>query len=341
VWLEFPAASGKIESCLFGWSVVRPGRRCHLFTCTDAGKETFMFRQCALLWTLIIGLQSCWVVAARAQTTEPAKVPAKEEPKKVAAKEATKEGPADPSGTWKWQYQFGDNKMDAKLKLNWDGKKLTGKYTARDATSDIHDAKLEKDQLSFTTVREINGNEFEIEFKGQVKQDQIVGKVAIDFGEAQEFDWDAKRSVEIDDVLGVWNLRIDTPNGLIEPKLTITKGDKDKLHGAYVSPFGEREPKNLALKDNQLSWEISSGDNDQFDFKIVYNGKPRGNVIEGTNEFEFGDNSGTMKFTGKRTPPEEKKKEQRPAEAKPTEAATSTEASKPAEATTPAAAESK
>ena len=127
----------------------------------------------------------------------------------------------------------------------------------------------------------------------------------------------------------------ETPNGVVEPKLTLTKGDKDKLQGSYVSVFGEREPKKLILKDNQLSWEISSNDGDQFEFKIVYKGKPRGNKIEGTNEYAFGENTGTMKFTGKRTPPEEKKKESRPSEpksadAKPAEPANQSEPATPA-----------
>ena len=288
-----------------------------------------MFRHRALTLTLM-GLQSLCIAAALAQTAEQVKEPAKEDATRDAAKEAV----SDPSGTWKWQYLLGDAPMDAKLKLNWDGKKLTGKYTAREVTSDIRDAKLEKNELSFSTLRDFNGNEFEIQFKGQVKQDEIAGKVTLDFGQAQEFDWDAKRAVEIDDVLGVWDMRLDTPNGVVEPKLTITKGDKDTLKGIYTSVFGEREPKNLTLKDNQLSWEISSDDNDEFDFEILYKGKPRGNKIEGDTEFNFGDNTGTMKFTGKRTPPEEKKKEPRPAEAKP--AATAIEA----EPATPAAADS-
>lgn len=297
-----------------------------------------MIQRRSILLTLI-GFQGFWFAAAAlAQATVQVTELAKEESKPPTAQESSKEATADPSGTWKWQYQFGDNKMDAKLKLDWDGKKVTGKYTAREATSEIRDAKLEKDQLSFTTLRDINGNEFEIAFNGQVKPDEIVGKVALDFGQAQEFDWNAKRAVEADDVVGEWILRLDTPNGVVEPKLTIMKGEKDALKGNYVSVFGEREPKNLTLKDNQLSWEISSNDNDQFDFKIVYKGQPRGNKIEGENEFEFGDNTGTMKFTGKRTPPEEKKKD-RPAEAKSVEAAPAVEAQPAAEAKPAARAE--
>ena len=90
--------------------------------------------------------------------------------------------------------------------------------------------------------------------------------------------------------------------------------------------FGDRVP------DAGLG--TGAADDDQFDFKIVYKGNPRGNKIEGSNEFDFGDNTGTMKFTGKRVPPEEKKKD-RPAEAKSAEATPAAEA-KPADEAEPA-----
>src|SRR5262245_21111187 len=129
-----------------------------------------MFRPLALMLALI-GLHSFSNAVAQTPTAEPTTTTVKEETKKDVATQA----PADPSGTWKWQYQFGDNKMDAKLNLDWNGKKLTGKYTAREVASEIRDGKLEKDQLSFSTRREINGNEFEVKFNGQVKQDEILG----------------------------------------------------------------------------------------------------------------------------------------------------------------------
>jgi hypothetical protein len=267
-----------------------------------------MSRQRSIV-SLAIVLPCFWVAKASAQTGGEAPTPPVVETTEQAAA-------VDPSGTWKWQYQFGDNTMDAKLKLHWDGKRLTGKYTARNVTSEIRDAKIAKDQVSFSTVRNFNGNEFEIDFKGQLKPDDIVGTVSMDFGQAQDFEWKAKRAVEADDVLGVWDLRLETPNGVVEPKLTITRGENDKLQGRYVSVFGDREPKNLTIKDNQLMWEISAGENDDFDFKVVYTGKPRGNKIAGKTEFDFNGNTGTMEFTGKRTPPEEKKDGVRPADAK-------------------------
>jgi hypothetical protein len=227
----------------------------------------------------------------------------------AAATDKKEAAPVDPTGTWKWEYEFNGNVVEFKLKLNWDGKKLTGKYTAFDNTTDIEEAKLEKDQLSFVDNREFNGNEFVAEFEGKVKPDDIEGTVTVDLGdEPREFDWTPKRAVEIDDVVGTWDLRVETANGVVEPKLTITK-DGDKLSGKSISQvFGELEAENLQLKDNELSWEIS-GSNGGFDINVKYKGKPRGNTIEGTNTFSVGEgDSGTMKFTGKRTPPEEKEK---------------------------------
>jgi hypothetical protein len=250
---------------------------------------------------LILAVPFALVSAARAQT-ESGTVPAE------ATAEKKQDAPADPTGTWIWEYTNDDNTIEFQVKLNWDGKKLTGKYTAFDETTDIEEPKLEKNQVSFVSTREFNGNEIVARFTGKVEPDDITGTVAVEFGgnDPREFDWHAERAVEIDDVLGVWELKVETANGEIEPRLTLTK-EGDKLHGAYASRFGEREPKNLTLKENALSWEIS-GEREGIQFKVIYSGKPRGNVIEGTSEFDFDGNTGTLEFTGKRTPPEEKEK---------------------------------
>jgi hypothetical protein len=230
----------------------------------------------------------------------------------AAAKEddATKAALADPTGTWKWQRAFNDNDVEFTLKLNWDGKELTGKYSAFNSTSDIERAKLEKDQISFVAQREFNGNEFEVKFDGKVQPDELNGTINVDFGDGpQEFEWTAKRAVETDDVVGVWDMRLESPDGgAITPRVTITKADGDKLEGRSVSDFGEFDLKNIEIKDNAVSWEISR-EQDGRSFKVVYKGKPRGNTIEGETEYDFDGNKGTMKFTGKRTPPDETKKD--------------------------------
>jgi hypothetical protein len=226
----------------------------------------------------------------------------------------------DPSGTWKWDVTFNDNASQLAVKLKWDGKDLTGKYTAFDQTTDIAEGKLDKDELSFIAHPEFNGNTFDIHFNGKVEGDDINGKVTLDFGQGpQEFDWHPKRVVDADSVLGTWQLRIETPTATIEPKITITQDDRG-LHGAYSSRFGEREAKNLAFKDGELTWEIS-GEREGNSFKVVYRGKLTGDSIKGTNEYDFGGNTGSAEFTGKRMPAEEQKTvEVKPASAAPAEA---------------------
>lgn len=225
----------------------------------------------------------------------------------------------DPSGSWKWEYNLNDNPAEFSLKLSWDGKQLTGKYTAFDNTTDIEDAKFEDNKISFSSKREFHGNEFTVHFDGKVEANDIVGNVGVDFGEGpRDFEWHAKRVADNSGVLGTWKLKLETPQGTIEPQLTITK-EGDALKGHYVSPFGEREATDLAFKDGELTWKIASDDNDEFDFEVVYRGKPKGDKIAGKTEFDFGGNTGTMEFTGQRTPPDEKATAAKPAAAKPPE----------------------
>lgn len=266
--------------------------------------------------TLIAGLLAAvWTLPAPAQDDATDSQAAGAEQTATAAAAETADGnaaatadaekrqqPVDPSGTWKWVRDFNGEDMEFVLKLNWDGKKLTGKYTAFDQTSEIQDAKLERDALSFFVEREFNGNEFDVDFDGKVADEKITGVIALDFGGGeQEIDWDAKRHVDVEGILGTWQLVLKRPDGgEAETKITFTK-DGDKLAGDYENVFGRREAKNIAIKGTELTWEIS-GESDRGSFKSVYKGKVRGNKIAGTNNFNFGDRSGTMEFTGQRVP---------------------------------------
>lgn len=226
----------------------------------------------------------------------------------AAAEDADSKAPEtiDPSGSYKWEYSFNDNPAEFALQLNWNGKDLAGEYTAFNNTTKIEEAKFTPDnKISFLCNREFNGNKFTVHFDGEVKEQEIAGQVAVDFGQGpQEFEWTAERVVAPADVLGVWKLRVETQQGVIEPQLTITQ-DGDRLHGDYVSPFGEREALNLKIDDGKLAWRIASDEDDDFDFEVKYSGKPRGNKIAGEAKFDFNGNQGTMEFTGERTPPEE------------------------------------
>jgi hypothetical protein len=214
----------------------------------------------------------------------------------------------DPSGTWTWDRTFGDTTLHFTLRLERKGDKIAGTYESRRTEADeprksqIEEAKLEKDQLSFRVTREFNDRTFTIQFRGKVSEDAIKGNAEMTTDEGpREFDWEAKRTVQWADVLGTWQFRVETQDGnVIEPKLTLTK-EGDKVKGHYSSPFGEREPMEIKVENNQLSFFIS-GERDGNAFKITYKGKPRGQSITGTVDFDFGGQTGTIDFSGKRIP---------------------------------------
>lgn len=210
----------------------------------------------------------------------------------------------DPSGAWRWDREFNGQTMDFELKLRWDGEKLTGDYTSFDETTKIEDAKLDKDRVTFTVPREMNGNEFNVDFDGKLTGDRLEGTIGVDFGgNAREFDWVAERSVTIDDVLGEWLITIDTPRGEMESTIEFTK-QGEELRAKLSNDFGSYEAENAQVKDNQATFELSGGQGDRtFDF--VYKLKPRGNKLTGVTEFDFGGREGEWTFEGKRVPAEE------------------------------------
>ena len=68
----------------------------------------------------------------------------------------------------------------------------------------------------------------------------------------------------------------------------------------YVSPRDtEDEANNIKVKDNKLTFEIS-GEADGNEYVAVYTGKPKGDSIKGTIDYEFGGNPGTLDYRGKR-----------------------------------------
>jgi hypothetical protein len=204
----------------------------------------------------------------------------------------------DPSGTWKWERTFNDNTREFVLWLRMDGDTVTGTYKGRREVVKIDDVKMDGDMLSFQYKRETGDFRFTANYSGKVSEDTIKGTIAFSSDRGnREFDWEAERSTELVDVLGKWQFKIETQNGVREPSVTFSQ-EGGKIKGAYVSRFGEREAKSINVNDNKLTFEIS-GENDGNEFKVVYTGKPRGDSIMGTVDYDFNENTGSIDFTGK------------------------------------------
>ena len=102
----------------------------------------------------------------------------------------------NPSGTWKWTVNFGNQTREVTLKLKLDGDKLTGGIIGRDGKENpIQDASYKDGDLSFKVVRERNGTKMTSTYTGKVNGDTIKGKIEFGRnGNTQSRDWEAKRA---------------------------------------------------------------------------------------------------------------------------------------------------
>jgi hypothetical protein len=110
----------------------------------------------------------------------------------LAGAQDTKAGPV---GTWKCEYEIGGQKREATLVIKKDGDKLAGMMTYQDKQeAKLKDLKFKDGELTFSVVRELMDNKFNVEYKLKVEGDKLKGKGAVDVGgEKREFDVEGKR----------------------------------------------------------------------------------------------------------------------------------------------------
>src|SRR5262249_38290192 len=111
----------------------------------------------------------------------------------------------DPTGSWKWttETQNGQTR-ESTVKLKLEGDKLTGTFMGRgDTEIRIQDGKYQQDQVSFSVVRERNGQQVTAKYSGKLAGDTIKGKIETERnGQTRSRDWVAKR--ETATVAGTW-----------------------------------------------------------------------------------------------------------------------------------------
>ena len=100
-----------------------------------------------------------------------------------------------PVGTWKCEYQIGDQKRTSTLTIKMDGDKLAGTMSWPDQKeATLKDLKLKDGTLTFSAVREFMDNKITIDYKLTIDGDEFKGKGAAEFGgQKQEYDISGKR----------------------------------------------------------------------------------------------------------------------------------------------------
>jgi hypothetical protein len=101
----------------------------------------------------------------------------------------------EPVGTWRYEYQIGDQTRTAELTIKKDGDNLVGTMSWPDQKDEkLKDVKLKDVTLTFSALRKFMANEFPLEFTLTIDGDKLTGKCAAEFGgQKQEYDVNGKR----------------------------------------------------------------------------------------------------------------------------------------------------
>lgn len=86
----------------------------------------------------------------------------------------------DVSGKWKYSMAGRNgNTIESTLTLKAEGEKLTGTVSGRAGDTAIQDGKVAGDDVSFNVVRNFNGNEMKIAYKGKLEGDALKLNIAM------------------------------------------------------------------------------------------------------------------------------------------------------------------
>jgi hypothetical protein len=103
----------------------------------------------------------------------------------------------DPSGTWKFDVKGRNGQSrTVTLKLKLEGDKLTGAIVGRNnMETAVSDGTFKDGAVSFSVVREANGQKMTTKYSGTLSGDEIKGKIETERanGQTNTQDWAAKR----------------------------------------------------------------------------------------------------------------------------------------------------
>ena len=208
----------------------------------------------------------------------------------------------DPSGTWRREYDWNETRIEEVLRLTRkeDGK-VVGTLSLNDAVFGIKNAKLKGNEVSFSVSSDYRGTTWVSSYTGIIREDEINGTVILKVNnQSWDFPWQPKRSVQMDDVVGTWEIHIETADGTVfEPTMTISK-DGNGYKSIYTSMQGQvLDVKDLRVEDNMLKFTVTA-EQDGYTMKVDYKGRPYGNRISGSLDYDFSGTTGREAFTARR-----------------------------------------
>ena len=222
----------------------------------------------------------------------------------LAGKEVPRE--FDPTGTWRWIAEFNGFSFESKLRLRMavdlngqrtDRQKILGEMEIGDQRLIVDDGRIEGDQIVLVIILE----KFKLELIGRIEGDSIQGTAQYHSSKTEKHAWHARRGLELVDYAGIWKVRIESPDGSVfEPVISIVSHQAADVQGFYrIGQHGEFEFDSVDVQD---SWLVCSLETEigHRDFRLVYRGRLRGGILEGTLQCDVAGHGNVVDFTASR-----------------------------------------
>jgi hypothetical protein len=197
---------------------------------------------------------------------------------------------ADLSGTWKGSFDFQGASIPLTFHLTAANGTVTGTVDGLPTTpAEIHDGKLDGDEVSFWISTDYEGNSYKLVYKGKI----TTGQIEFSFG-TEDGGWGATLIAKSDaqavlaSVTGVWKGSFDFQGATIPLTFHLT-GSGGLVTGTVEGlPSTPAEIHDGKIEGDTLSFWIST-DYEGNTYKIVYKGKISPDGIK----FSFGTEDGS------------------------------------------------
>ncbi len=214
----------------------------------------------------------------------------------TATAEKTDAKMIDVAGTWRWSDEQG---TDHRLDIKSEEKVLVAIYNG--VLDDLKSKKvtIKGDKLTIDFEGDFGGTPFEATYEGTVKGDEVSGTLSISSDQgSQEMPWEAKRSVELADLVGKWSLKVETDDGGRDLDFEIAK-DGTEFKGTCVgAAIGECPVKDMKIKDNKFTFTIT-GQLQGTDFEAACDTKVQAGKLEGEMVLDLGGQEIALPISGK------------------------------------------
>ncbi|QDV25705.1 hypothetical protein [Aureliella helgolandensis] len=207
----------------------------------------------------------------------------------------------DPSGTWRWTFDGNGNTIKSALSLDADPKgKVTGILVANDREIKVLEGSIKGNELQLKIKFEMQEREIHGAFRGEIDGDHLAGNIEFKSDEgAREFPWKAERSVEAADLLGTWDVVVETPDGELKSELKVTKKGEQIAIVVKTQDGDKVEAKGIKLEKNHLHYALDL-QYEGSDLALSVKGRPYGSKLAGTMEYAINGDSGELDFHGVR-----------------------------------------